>query len=368
MMACIAKRRGRYVLDYYDNRGKRRWQTLKAGTTLKQAKDELRDLENRLAKGIYIPVREVPTFKKVATDWLEYKKANIRGSTWNMYRGYVENHFEQINDLKIGKITVATVEKFIANRREQSVSLPTLRKLLITFGQVMKYAIRHRYIDHNPVNEAEKPRDQGEEQTLNIQILRPPEIKNFLDATEDEKHHTLFLLALMSGARQGELFGLKWSDILWQTSQIHVQRTFNNGAWYWPKTKTSIRKIDVGPTVIKQLKKWKLACPPNKLDLVFPNKSGNPLNRSHVFRNFFWPALNKAELPRVRFHDLRHTYASLLIDQGENIKYIQKQLGHSKPSVTMDIYAHLMSEENPEAAKKLDDTIFQNGSKMVANS
>ena len=100
-MACIAKRRDRYVIDYYDNRGKRRWQTLKKGATLKQAKDELRDIENQLARGIYIPVKEVPLLEKVASDWLEYKKANIRGSTWNMYRGHVENHFKNINNLKI---------------------------------------------------------------------------------------------------------------------------------------------------------------------------------------------------------------------------------------------------------------------------
>ena len=117
----------------------------------------------------------------------------------------------------------------------------------------------------------------------------------------------------------------------------------------------------------KQLKKWKIACRPNELDLVFPNESGNPLNHGHMLRNHLWPALERAELPRIRFHDLRHTFASLLIDQGENIKYIQKQLGHSKPSVTMDIYAHLMNEENQEAAKKLDDTIFGSGSKTVAN-
>ena len=366
-MACIAKRRGRYVIDYYDNRGKRRWQTLREGTTLKQAKDELRNIENQLARGIYIPTKDALAFNKVAANWLKYKKANVRGSTWNMYRGHVDNHFEHINDLKINRISIATVEKFISDRRKKGVSLPTLRKVLITFGQVMKYAIRHKYIDHNPVSEAEKPKDQGEEQTFDIHVLRPPEVNSFLDATKDEKHHTLFLLAIMSGVRQGELFGLKWSDILWETSQIHIQRTFNNGAWYRPKSKASTRKIDLGPKVIKQLKKWKLACPPNDHDLVFPNKSGNPLDHGHVLRNFFWPALDAAELQRIRFHDLRHTYASLLIDQGENIKYIQKQLGHSKPSVTMDIYAHLISEENPAAAKKLEATIFQSGSKTVAN-
>ena len=104
------------------------------------------------------------------------------------------------------------------------------------------------------------------------------------------------------------------------------------------------------------------------LNLVFPNRAGNPLCQSHMLSRHFFPALNKAGVPRVRFHDLRHTYASLLIDQGENIKYIQSQLGHSSPTVTLDVYAHLIKPSNQEAALKLDKTIFSSsGSRMVAN-
>ena len=105
-----------------------------------------------------------------------------------------------------------------------------IRKVLITFGQVMKYAVRHHYIDHNPVSEAERPRSTGEEKKPVIHVLKPQEIALFLDTVPDEKYHTLFMVAVMSGLRQGELFGLKWSDILWETNQIHVQRTYNSGA------------------------------------------------------------------------------------------------------------------------------------------
>ena len=129
----------------------------------------------------------------------------------------------------------------------------------------------------------------------------------------------------MSGGRQGGLLGLKWTDVDWKKNQIHFQRTFNNSAWYQPKTKVSYRKIDLGPNMMAELKKWRLACPPNKLDLVFPNGAGNPINDSGMLRCHFFPALKKAGVERIRFHDLRHTYASLLIEQGENIKYIQNQ-------------------------------------------
>jgi integrase len=150
---------------------------------------------------------------------------------------------------------------------------------------------------------------------------------------------------------------LKWSDILWPSNQISIQRTYNHGEFYEPKTKTSKRKVDLGPMVMTALKRWRLACPPNELDLVFPGEGGKPLTHGHVLKMHFWPALSAAELPRIRFHDLRHTYASLMIDQGENVVYIQKQLGHSKPTVTLDIYGHLMEKHRPEAAAQLENGI-----------
>ena len=132
---------------------------------------------------------------------------------------------------------------------------------------------------------------------------------------KDQKYKTLFILAIMSGARQGELLGLKWSDIDWERSQLHIQRTFNNQAWYSPKTKASNRRIDIGASVMAQLKRWKMACPPNELMMVFPNAAGNPMSHNNMVRRHFKPALERAGIKEIRFHDLRHTYASMLIEQ-----------------------------------------------------
>lgn len=88
-----------------------------------------------------------------------------------------------------------------------------------------------------------------------------------------------------------------------------------------------------------------------------------------MLRRYFRPALNAAGLPCIRFHDLRHTYASLLFGQGENIKYIQNQLGHASPTITLNVYAHLMKDRNPEAAQRLENSVFgESGSQMVAES
>ena len=227
----------------------------------------------------------------------------------------------------------------------------------------------HKYIDHNPVRDAERPKGQGTEEKEQIRILIPSEINDFFEVEENKKYRTLFMLAIFSGARQGELLGLKFTDIDWFNNQIHIQRTFNVGTWYKPKSRTSNRKIDLGPSMMAELKKWKVACPPNENNLVFPNEAGNPINHGNMLRRHFYPALKAARCPRIRFHDLRHTYASLLIEQGENIKYIQSQLGHASPVVTLSVYAHLMNPINQEAPCRLEKAVFkQSGSKMVAET
>jgi integrase len=331
------------------------------GTTKKKAVKKLREVEDQLRRGIYLPDKKIPNFKQVAKDWIEHKKPNLRHSTWSVYEGHTRNHFDDFNPIKINRISTAKVEKWISARHNEGMNLATIKKILLTFGQIMAYAVRHGYVDYNPVRDAERPRGNGESEESKIRVLTPPEINSFLESEKDMKYRTLFTLAIFSGARQGELLGLKWSDLKWGNNQIHIQRTFNNDNWYDVKTAASNRKIDIGPSMIAKLKEWKLACPPNDHDLVFPNKAGNPINHNNLIQRHFYPVLEKAGLPRIRFHDLRHTYASLLIEQGENIKYIQSQLGHSSPSVTLNVYAHLMKSSNRKAAIKLEEYVFNLG-------
>jgi integrase len=342
---------------------------LPKGTTKKKAKESMREIEDQLSRGIYLPDKRIPLFKEVAKEWIEYKRPNLRQSTWSVYEGHTRNHFHDLDDLKINRITTVKIEKFITDRQNQGMNIQTIKKILVTLGQIMAYAVRHKYISYNPVRDAERPKGQGNTKKQKIRVLTPFEINALMEAESDLEYNTLFQLAIFSGARQGELLGLKWSDVDWINNQVHIQRTFNNQAWYDVKTETSNRKIDLGPVMMTALKKWKLACLPSKLDLVFPNKAGGPINHNNLVNRHFNPALKAAGLPKIRFHDLRHTYASLLIEQGENIKYIQSQLGHSSPTVTLDIYAHLMKPVNQAAACRLENAIFEtSGSKMVAGT
>lgn len=358
-MACVTKRNGRYVIDCYDQYGQRYRKTLPKGTTKEEAKTLLDEVERRINRQTFLPEKKVPLFGEVAVEWLEYKKTKVRISTWYMYGTHVKYHMSEFIHQKIDRINTGSVEKWITKRLKENMALGTIRKLIVTMNQIFAYAVRHRKIDSNPVTNAERPRKTVDDDTSNkIRILTPDQIRKLLDSMEDQKFRLFFMTAVLTGMRQGEIIGLKWDDVDFRNSQIHVRRTFNSGDFFPPKTKQSIRSIDIPPTLSLELKKWKLASAPNELNLVFPAESGKPLSHDFMYQKKFIPALKKAGLPRVRFHDLRHSYASLLLSLGENIKYIQTQMGHSSPTVTLDVYSHLFKKENPEAARRLERSIF----------
>jgi integrase len=381
---------------------------MKAGATKDEARKELREIEAKIERRTFLHEKKAPLFSAVKTEWLKYKKQFLRETTYETYEANLRNYFDSLNGLRINQITIATIEKFIAELqnkalstkatrkpgyiptgKEKKISLNTMRKIIVTLNQVMAYAVRHRLIDYNPVRDAERPRSQGKEvQEKAISILTPKQIRNFLEAVTDERYHTLFLTAIMTGARQGEILGLKWSDIDFSKKQISINRTFNMGRFFTPKTKGSIRQIDLAPMAVRALAAWKLFSTIKEKEkreekqsengieenaaenrnLVFPNEAGGPMNYSNMVQRHFRKALKDAGIPQIRFHDLRHTYASLLLAQGENVKYVQTQLGHSSPTVTLNVYAHLMKKENQEAACRLENTIFQaTGHNLVTN-
>lgn len=370
-MACVTKKRYRdketgrirqaLVIDFYDQHGKRRLKTLPEGTTKNDARKILHETLKEVEHGTYLPEKKIPTFKEVADQWLAYKKMNLREHTFESYVGHVENNLKPFfGDIKITRINYSAITKFTAHEDERGASVHHVRKSLVLLTGIMKYAVRQRLIEFNPVQEVEKPKGHSRyNEEDQMDILTPDEIRMFLDKVEGFKYKTLFTLAVMAGARQGEILGLMWSDVDWQNSQVSVKRTFQHGHFYEPKSATSRRKIDLGPTVMAQLRRWKLACPPNDLDLVFPNDEGKPIDNNNLVRRNFEPALRRAGLRKIRFHDLRHGFASLLIEQGEHPKYIQAQMGHSSINVTMDTYGHLMKAVNQESAKRLDTTIFK---------
>lgn len=191
-------------------------------------------------------------------------------------------------------------------------------------------------------------------------FLGPDEMRRLIDATA-ERHRPLIMTACYTGMRQSEILGLKWEDIDWQSAKIYVRRTLQQGKFYEPKTQSSRRTVVVPPVLLEALRVHQLRqsveLGQNPFDLVFPNRAGKPMASRNLAQRVFEPALRSAGLRKVSFHALRHSYVSLLLSQGESIKFISRQVGHSSAKMTLDVYGHLLEGAHEEAMEKLEERL-----------
>jgi len=379
-MACVTKRRGKWVLDYRDQHGKRHWETTNGNR--KQAEQLLAQRLQQIGRYEYQSRSEQKTFDELVDAYLAgHVRVNVRVSTAKSYEGDLNRHIlPYFKGRKIREITPDDIDSFkshllekeIKRKRKNEIVINkgvgrrTVNKCLTLLSMMFRYALRYRWMSYNPAAEVKKLRDPTIKHDLIYEnILTPDEINCLLDKADD-RWKLIIKAAIYSGMREGELLGLQWGDIDWNTKEIYVRRTFSDGRFSEPKTRSSRRRIRIDETLVQKLKRWKLKCPKGELELVFPNGAGNPENHGNLLNRGFYPALRRAGLRKIRFHDLRHTYASLLIANDEKPKRIQTLLGHSSIKITLDIYGHLFPNSFDGVAERLHDLIMS-GSKMVAN-
>lgn len=317
--------------------GKQKW--IPAGKVRKRADKKLAELMHQIHRGEYVEMQQI-TFKDFANKWLkDYAKPSVRTNTYRFYDDIIRCHLIPFfGDFKLTTIRPHIIQEYLAEKIEENKLSPTTIGYQIrVLRTILKRAVIWGFLSQNPAKHIEKPRVERKE----MQCLSVEEINCFLDHVTPG-HYCLFLTAAHSGLRRGELLGLLWKDISWDNGQIHVRRSVVRGVLEEPKSKTSTRAVIVPPAAMKALKKHRMASPfKSEDDLVFPNNGGKPMDPNNMVRRHFLPALKRAGVKRVRFHDLRHSYASLLIAGGENIKFVQSQLGHSSAKITLDRYAHV---------------------------
>ncbi|MEW6686314.1 MAG: site-specific integrase [Candidatus Edwardsbacteria bacterium] len=333
--------------------GKKRLKWVPAGKSKREAERQLTELIGEVHNGTYKEIKKI-TFADFSKLWLEsYAETKTKPSTLRSYRDIITKHLIPVmGDYLLTELTTGMLQRYVAMRLEK-VKPKTVINELVPIKEMFKHAVRWGYIKVNPAEHVERPRVEKEE----MEILTPEEIRLFLEHVTS-KYKTFFLTAILTGMRRGELLGLQWSDINWNHNQIHVRRSLWKGWLVTPKSKNSLRRIDMSPFLTMVLEKHMLASPFKEPDnLVFCNGEGKPLDPDSLIKRQFLPALRRAKIRQVRFHDLRHTNVALRIEQGQNIKYIQNQLGHASIQTTLDRYGHLIKEVNTEQAKKLDNIL-----------
>jgi integrase len=239
-----------------------------------------------------------------------------------------------------------------------------------TLSAVLSQAVEDAVLPANPAFRMGRHVRKGDEPRREIHPLTREEAQTFLAAIEKHwpEHYAFFLCALRTGMRLGELLALQWGDLDFKSRFIEVQRNLVAGKVTTPKN-SNRRRVDVSAHLAEALEKQLTAAKAAKLKAgvkeltpwVFSNRDSEPLDGDNMRSRVFKPALTKAKLREVRIHDLRHTFASLLIQQGESLAYVRDQLGHSSIQVTVDVYGHLVPGSNRAAVDKLDDPIRNPG-------
>lgn len=333
------------VFDSESGSLKQKW--IPAGNSKRAAERHLTDLMGYVHNGTFRELKKA-TFSQFGDLWLEsYAKLKTKPSPYRSYHDIIRKHLIPVmGDYVLTEITTAKLQRYVAMRLAK-VKPKTVINEIVPIKELFKHAVRWGYLRVNPAEYLERPRTHRKE----IDILTLDEVAKFL--LIDHYYQIAFMTSVLTGLRAGELWGLQWTDFNWELSQVFVRRALWKGNFQTPKSKYSIRKIDLLPQLANELRHWKTICPKNEHNLVFPSPEGKMSIDENVMKRYFNPALKKAEVRRVSFHSLRHTNASIRIEAGQNIKYIQFQLGHASIQTTLDRYGDLIRDVNTEQVRRL---------------
>ncbi len=366
----IRKRGGKwYVFVNYHGRRKAKC----VGSSRELAEQVRRQLEAKLALGdlgFLSDSPEEPTFATYAEKWLKTDALRCKPSTVDFYRDYQKRYvIPRFGQKKITTITRDEIKAFMSDLTEKGLAKNTIRLAIATLRVVLSAAVEDGILASNPglrlgrFLESQKAAHEA-------QAMTREEAQIFLEAAKEfyPEFHPLFLMALRAGLRKGELLAVRWGDIQFGTSDndpnryILVQHNYVYGRFTTPKSKKS-RRVDMSRELRRVLlelrdKRMLEAFMKGKTsiaeDLVFPSKAGTVLDQSNLTNYQFLPCLDRAGLRRFRFHDLRHTFGSLLIRDGASLAYVKDQMGHSSIQVTVDTYGHLIPGADIAWVDRLD--------------
>jgi integrase len=340
----------RYEITFVDERGVRRWQTLDGNLEAAQA---ALDERRRRKRGGEPVAPEKVRLSEFADSWLA-GQTQLKPGTRKLYGVLLDKHVKpRLGRVWLHEIREDDVTGLISDMRGLGYSPHTIRAVLTPLGRALNTAVRRRLIPSNPMTRLERG-ERPSPTRRETRMLSTEEIGRLLDAASP-LYRPLIATALFTGVRQGELLGLSWGDVDFDAGLVRVRRQLaRDGSMAPPKTPQAVREIVLMPALARLLLRQRELAFARGLagsdDLVFASGSGGPFHYRNVARRGLDKAMDRAGLiddgkPRLRWHDLRHTFASVLIAQGSNVLFVSRQLGHSTPTVTLDTYGHLFDRE-----------------------
>jgi len=361
---------------FINHQGQRKAKRVGAGPAGKKAAELAAiKIQARLVEGettIFQEAAPPPiTFGAYAQQWLEsYAAQACKFSTAQTYELNLRRHVLPVLGVKpVAAIVRADCRLLIAACRTKGLSPKTVENICRTVSSLLSQAVEDGHLSANPAFRLGRYYRKADHPKRPIQPLTQEEVHCFLDIARQQtpREYPLFLCAVRTGLRLGELLVLQWGDIDVHGRFIEVRRNLVAGRITTPKNK-KIRRVDMSAQLTEVLKGLLLKRKEETLrkawgevpEWVFCNELGRLLDKDNLRHRVFYRVLAQAGLRRIRIHDLRHTFASLLIQNGESLVYVKDQLGHSSIQVTVDIYGHLIPGANRAAVDRLDEATTRN--------
>ena len=338
------------------------------GKTRKDVQEKLKVALHEQQQGTLTTGPQQP-LKFYMDHWLEEThRFKIRTSTYVGYRLMLNKHIlPALGHVPLQKLTPQQVQALYAQKMKDGLTPGSVRNIHTVLHKALENAVRWGLVARNVCDAVSPPRTAKRE----IQPLTREQAQQLLEAARGHRLEVLLLLAIATGARRGELIGLRWSDVSFEEGCIHIRRTVSRVTGFGlvesePKTTKGQRKIILPQFALDALKQQHVQQAEDRLKagaawkdkgLVFSNPLGDFIDPNSIPQKFY-TLLAEIGLPRLHFHDLRHSTASILLSMGVHPKIVQEILGHSTMSITVDIYSHSLPSMQREAMQKLND-LFQ---------
>jgi integrase len=344
------------------------------GKTRKDVQEKLATTVQQQKQGMLIATPQ-QTVGQFLTDWLENTfKQSVRPRTYERYEEVIRLHLVPVlGKHQLQKLSAQHVQAFYARKLKEGLSPTTVIYYHSVLHNALATAVKWGLVARNVCDLVTPPRKARFE----IQPFTAEQVQRFLAACRGHKWEALFTLALATGMRLGELLGLKWQDINFSTGTLQVRRVLTripregSGVRVFreeePKTEKSRRSITIASMALEALRQHRVRQLETKLragslwedhDYVFCTLTGTYLRPNHVVDEFK-KLLKKADVPDIRFHDLRHSAATLLLSLGVHAKVVQEMLGHTQISMTMDIYSQVLPSMQQDAVSRLNELLIK---------